>query len=337
MAEQNRIAWQCELNGLAGEEAGTPWNVFVARYLESSAPDLQPASHNLARWVLERFGRLVGPRFLEVIDYAAVDRYRIARRASVSQTTVAKELRTLHAAFSWAVDARLLRENPVGRLRRHGRLPRPDPDAMTDDQIGRFLARLSPEPVWAQAALRLACLWGPRTGELARLLRQDLDLPARVLRIPVVGRRRTKEGRGKSVPLDEETAGLLHELSHRDGPVLYGAADAPFPSERIFRDRLVAQARAVLAAVGVRPRDGHTMMFLRRTAETRMRRRGVPDWMVGAILGHRTSVGEQYYLGMGPDEIARQAGVLARIDPGGVTMGSPDVAGDPPQAEPRLP
>lgn len=344
LAERHRLAWQCQLNGLQGDDAGTPWEDFVRRYLASSAPDLRPASHNLARWVLERFRRAARPRLLEAVDYEMIDRFRIARRAAVSQVTVAKELRTLHAAFSWAVDARLLSENPVGRLRRHGRASRPDPDAMTDDQIARFLARLSDnptgspgEPVWVQAALRLACLWGPRTGELAGLLRRDLDLPARVLRIPVLGPRTTKEARGKSVPLDDETAGLLQELSHRDGPILWGPADAPFRSWRTFRDRLVERCRAVLAAVGVQPRDQHCLMFLRRTAETRMRRRGVPDWMVGAILGHRTSVGEQYYLGMGPDEIARQAGALARIDPSGVTRGSPEAGGGPPQDGPGLP
>jgi integrase len=336
-AERHRLAWQVELNGLGAEADGMPWDAFVSRYLESSAPDLERASHNLARWVLERFGRLVHPRSLEAVDYAAVDRFRLGRRAVVSQTTVAKELRTLHAAFSWAVDARLIRENPVGRLRRHGRAQRPDVDAMSDAEITRFLGQLAGrppvdpgEPVWAQAALRLACLWGPRTGELARIVREDLDLSRRVLRIPVTGRRTTKEGRGKSVPLDEETAGLLQELSHRDGPILWGPPDAPFPSWRVFRDKLVERARAVLEAIGVHPRDEHCMMFLRRTAETRMRRRGVPDWMFGAILGHRTAVGEQYYLGMGPEEIARQAGDLARVAPPGVTRGSPAVAGDGP-------
>jgi hypothetical protein len=48
------------------------------------------------------------------------------------------------------------------------------------------------------------------------------------------------------------------------------------------------------------------MQFLRRTAETNMRRRGVPDWMVGAVLGHGTRVGLEFYSGVSGPEIAGQ-------------------------------
>jgi hypothetical protein len=121
--------------------------------------------------------------------------------------------------------------------------------------------------------------------------------------------------------VDAETGGLLQELSHRDCPVLWGPLDAPFATgggKGGFTRTLGGIARAILEDLGVHPRDGKPLQFLRRTAETNMRRRGVPDWQIGAILGHGTRVGEEFYSGVSGDEIAGQVAQLMR---GFVTRG----------------
>lgn len=310
MAERYRERWQAELNGFGEDAQAATWTDFAADYLASAATGLQPASLRIARQTLARFERLCRPRLLAQVDRAMIDRYRVARAAEVAPRTVLKDLRTLQAAFGWAESVERLERNPVARLRSHGRLARPDPDALSEPETQRFLALLTDEPVWIHAALRLACLWGPRAEELAGILRTDMR--AETLRIPVAGGRRTKEGRGKTIPLDRDTAGLLQELSHRDGPILWGPPAAPFASIRPFLDALRAAARTLLARVGVSPRDGKPLQFLRRTADTNMRRRGVPDWIVGTILGHGTRVGQEFYAGLGPEEIAARAAGLMR-------------------------
>jgi hypothetical protein len=112
------------------------------------------------------------------------------------------------------------------------------------------------------------------------------------------------------VPLDEETAGLLQELSHREGPLLWGPKDGAFGSAEGYLDDLLAAARRILKAVGVEPQDDKPLQFLRRTAETNMRRRGVADWMIGRVLGHGTRVGESWYNGVGDIELAGQVEAL---------------------------
>jgi len=326
MSERHREAWQAELNGFHEDlGAGATWEQLCAGYLAAAAADLKPATVSIYRQVLARFEVAVGPRMLAGVDRRLVETYRVGRLREVSQETARKDLRHLRAAFAWAVNLKMMDANPCVGIR-FGRRERFDVDAMSEDETRRFLASLAREPsgpTWLQASLRLACLWGPRAGELAGILREDLDLAGRTLRLPATRRRGSpKGGRGRVVPLDEETAGLLQELSHRTGPILWGAPDKPFRSAGArggYTRTLGREARRILEVLGVRPHDDKPLQFLRRTAETNMRRRGVPDRLVGEILGHGTRVGDQFYDGRSQEDLARE---VARIMSPWVTRGS---------------
>ncbi len=331
LAERHREAWQAGLNGLPFDDVDgqqrARWADFCDGYLGTAAVDLAPASVAVARQTLKRFADLMRPRFLCDVGAEMLEAYRVRRLQDVGQETARKDLRTLRAAFAWGCRQGWLDGNPCDGIR-FARRDRSDPTAMTLEQTARFLEHLKERPTWVQASLRLAALWGPRAGELAGVLRDDVDFAGGTLRIPATADRTTKTRRGKSVPLDAETAGLLQELSHRDGPILWGPREAPHTSERGFRDALGAEARAIFKAMGVRDGDEQPLQFLRRTAETNMRRRGVPDWQIGRILGHGTRVGEQWYNGIGDDELARQVEHLMR------TTGAPGSPRGPQNAEP---
>ncbi len=308
LAERHRELWQAELNGVsagADEARGMRWSAFVAAYLDSVSA-LAPATVRLYRQALARLERTLGPRWLSDVDRLAAERYRAERGREVAPETVAKDLRHLGAAWSWAIEQGLAEANPFTSRRGRGRRERHDPDALAAGDTDRFLAAIEARPTWVWASLRLAALWGPRTGELAEALREDVEPGA--LRIPArSGRRTPKGGRGRVVPVDETTGGLLQELSHRSERLLWAPEHR---STDQYRQALVREANAILAALGLSERR-HPIQMLRRTAETNLRRRGVPDWMIGRILGHGTRVGEQYYAGLGPEEIAGQ--VLALV------------------------
>ena len=318
-AERYREKWQAELNGLRGAADGqaASWQAFRDGYLEAAAVDLQPPSLAIVRQTLARFESALHPRFLASVGPAEIERYRIGRLAKVSPVTVRKDFAHLRAAWSWAVRLGLTQSNPFDRRWFAGRPQREDPDAIPPARLPAFLAILEGEPTWVQASIRLAALWGPRAAELAAIVRADVDFSGRTLRIPVRRRsgRRTKEGRGKTVPLDAETLGLLQELSHRDCPVLWGPREKPFTTAAGmggYTRTLGAVARALLAGQGYRPADDHPLQFLRRTAETRLRAAGVPDWIVGAILGHGTRVGEASYCGLSAEEVAARVREILR-------------------------
>lgn len=326
LAERHRQLWQAELNGLsagADPARGPRWAAFRDAYRDSVS-DLAPATRALYRQALARLERILRPRWLADVDRAAAERYRAARAREVGPETVRKDLRHLRAAWSWALAQEMVPANPWTETRRRGPRARSDPDALSAAETRRFLVALESRPTWVWASLRLACLWGPRTGELAEIRREDLDLAGHLLQIPArAGRRAPKGGRGRVVPLDAATAGLLQECSHREGPILWGPEHTRAAGTRGYRKGLVEEANAVLEALAL-PRRTRPVQMLRRTAETNMRRRGVPDWQVGRVLGHGTGVGEQFYAGLAPEEIAGQ---VARAMRGWVAPRSPPADG----------
>ena len=322
MAERERELWQAELNGLSGaaEPGATRWSDFRDAYLATATVDLKPPSLAIARQTLARFEAAIHPRLLSGVGVREIERYRVERMARVSKATVLKDFATLRAAWSWAKRQEFTQVNPFDRDWFGGRSQREDPDCIAPEALPAFLSALIEHPVWVQASLRLAALWGPRAGELAGLERGDIDFAGGTIRIPVSrrGGRTTKEGRGKVVPVDDETLGLLHELSHRDSPVLWGSRETPFTTARGkggYTRTLAGICRGILAGLGYHPADDKPLQFLRRTAETRLRAKGVSDWKIGLILGHGTRVGQQHYMGLSPSDVAKQVREEVRSAP----------------------
>jgi len=309
-AERHRHLWQMELNDLlGGDDVPLSWSDFVCQYLEAKEAELAKSSVDMARWYLARFEQLSSPRprRLADVNFRMVEAFRIARLKVVDADTVRKEIRTLRAAFQWAVDLGHIAKNPFARIR-WGRRVRKDVEALSAAARCRFLESLGSEPTWIWASLRLAILWGPRADELATLERADVDFPERVVWIRVKATWTPKAPRSRVLPLDEESAGLLQELSHTDRPILWG----PAPSARAYKERLRGAARRLYDRLGIRqPRK--PLHVLRATADTHMRRKGVPAHLRRAIIGHTSeAVSERHYDGTTPEEAARAVQKMIR-------------------------
>jgi len=313
MAERHRQMWQAELNGLLdAEEAPMTWDDFVSAYLAAKTPELALASVRSARHILASFGDVCRPRLLCDVDRAMVERYKVERLKTRAMATAKKEIRTLKAAVAWAVEVGhvqfALGANPF--LVRFGRREAQDVDAYVPEEAERLLAAAQQAPVWVEASVRLAVRWGLRIGELAALERADVDLAARLVHVRAKAHWMPKSGHSRAVPLDEKTGGLLQELSHRDGPILWGPRDAPQTSAdgtRGYKRMLRLALRDLCQAAGLRvlakPVHG-----LRATAYTNMRRRGVPQHYINLIIGHTSSaVGDAHYDATSFEEAARAA------------------------------
>jgi len=311
-AEKARLAMWLQLNGLdaePGEPEPISWDRFQADYLEAKGVELARATVIEARSVLKRFAEVMAPQHLAEVDRPMVERFKARRLRTCADATVRKDVRTLRAAFAWAVDIGHLETNPAKGIR-FGRRITKTPEALGLEETDRLLEAAAKRPVWVQASVRLAARWGLRCGELAHLERADVDFRHRLVHVQPKEGWVPKAGRARTVPLDEETAGLLQELSHRDVPLLWGPPAEPFTStdgthgyERMLRDEL----RGLYDALGV-PQPAKPVHALRATAETNMRRRGVPAHIRLKIIGHTTAgVGDRHYDGSTPEEVARQA------------------------------
>jgi integrase len=137
----------------------------------------------------------------------------------------------------------------------------------------------------------------------------------------------TDKNPGRVVNLDEHIAGSLQELSHRDVPVLWGPLSAPFHSadgKAGFKRALRKEASTLYARMGLAPRK--PLHFLRATALTNMRRRGVPAWIIRQVMGHTTDrIGDEHYNGVKGPEAAHKAAELMSWVPAAVAGGLPSV------------
>jgi integrase len=137
----------------------------------------------------------------------------------------------------------------------------------------------------------MAAMTGMRQGELLALRWQDIDWPARRVRIRrsfVRGEFGTPKSKRstRSVPLADRVAGELDRL-HQE--TLYRREEElvfahPHTGKPIDRSRLLKRFKAALTRGGVRPVRFHD---LRHTFGTRMAAQGVPMRTLQEMMDHR--------------------------------------------------
>lgn len=299
-AEQIREWWEDVVNERGPKGEAIRWKAFEEEYLEAYKADHARASHHEAKGALKRFREVYGPKFLSDVTPRMVERFKVARFREVAGRTVAKDLRTLHAAFAWAV-------TPMGYLAANpaegvtvGRLSKPEPEVYSPEQTAALLRIASERAAWVEASVRLGAIWGLRAGELAHLELADVDLTARRVRIrPKKAWAPKNPRRPRIVPVDDHTGGLLQELGHGGGYLLRAPGAGETKYLRGLRDAVREIAKE--AGVPVLPKVLHG---LRATAYTAMRNRGVPQHVINAVVGHTTAAVGDYYDGTTPDQAA---------------------------------
>ena len=283
----------------------------VEAYLEDLATRVSPRHVTNSRQALARMLEELGVRRVMDVRPHDVLKARVRLLASgLAPRTANIHVDRLKAALNWAVDVELIAANPILKLKS---LPAGEAQArklrraMSDDEIGRFLAAAEADdranearasgagrepqaPFW-RFLVELGC----RYGEARRLTWADLDLAARTASLRP---ETTKARRPRHLPLPEPLAEALANLrarraSYRGRPVQ--AAEAVFLSPegpelcaptnnamRVF-DRL-------LEAAGIERVDPHGRSLdihaLRHTAASRLARSGAPLAITQRILGH---------------------------------------------------
>jgi integrase len=215
-------------------------------------------------------------------------------RTGRSPKTTLNALGILHSIFEHARREGLVASNPCTLVEKP-RAAQGDPDirflepeevealrrGVPDDDLGRVERRM----------YLMAAMTGMRQGELLALRWQDIDWPARRVRIRrsfVRGEFGTPKSKRstRSVPLADRVAGELDRLHQetlyrRDEELVFAH---PHTGKPIDRSRLLKRFKAALKRGGVRPVRFHD---LRHTFGTRMAAQGVPMRTLQEMMGHR--------------------------------------------------
>jgi integrase len=239
--------------------------------------------HILPRWRDRDFAEITRADVVSLVERLAATRPVLANRVQALVSSI----------FSFAVDKALIAQHPCLRLRKAG-----DEAArkrvLDDDEIRTFWTRVVEPPVSRAVglALRLVLLTGCRPGEIAGLMKSEIELnpqgrPSSVT-IPA---ERSKNGRPHFVPLAPLARGVL-----TDALTLAGGSPAVFPSRsgRVAGHALAVAMARLGKALGAE--DWPTPHDLRRTCATRLSKAGIRQEDVSAILNHtRTDVTGKHY------------------------------------------
>lgn len=274
----------------------------------------------LTRHILPTFG----PLPLERITVAVADRWMLALRASgLSPATVNNCLRCLKKMLTEAVRTGLLRANPlaaVEQLEEEGQ----GKGVPTSDEVRVLFGPGSLERVWrgdllTYTANLLAATTGMRLGEIQALQRSQIgkhSLQVTHAWSRKYGRKSTKSGEERTVPLPPRVATCLAELPGGT-PDWYVFS---LSGERPVNERTITGALyRALAAIGITEakRRERALSFhsWRYYLNTQLQLAGVPLTLLWHTVGHASEEMTRRYTALSPEDLAELARAQARILP----------------------
>jgi integrase len=266
---------------------------LAERYLAEHARRFKRSAdqdeRNLRLHVLPRWGRR---------DYAGIGRADVIALTEKLVTTgkpiLANRVQALVSSiFSFAVDADLIKSNPCLRLRKRGQ-EKAKTRTLSDEEI-RLLWQRAVEPPVSRAvglALRLVLLTGCRAGEIAGMIKAELEFsPGGKLISWTIPASRCKNGRAHFVPLAPLAGEQIAEAL-----TLANGDPAVFPSRagQVTGHALAVAMARIGATIGAE--DWPSTHDCRRTAATRMAAAGIRAEDVRAVLNHaRVDVTGKHY------------------------------------------
>lgn len=242
-----------------------PFGELAALFIADASP--KPYHIDRLKMLLPYFGKAP----IGEITKASVREYRNYRHAkkkSISETTVNRDLEVLRHLLFWAVDEGYLAANPLSRmpLIRERRKPR---SVMSLAEEDKLLAHAAPH---LRALIIFAADSGLRRGELLSQRWEHVDLTRRLL---FVTRSKTAGGEAREVPLTNRLYELLVAAPKNEGLVFQ------------FKGRPLHRIKTAWAGAIRRAQIRYYRFHdLRHTFNTRLMEAGVMQEVRKALMGH---------------------------------------------------
>jgi integrase len=182
----------------------------------------------------------------------------------------------MNTFFDWARSRDIVTSNPCDRVRA------PAAEVVRD----RVLDDGELKAVWAKAealgapfgsVLQLLLLTGQRLGEVAGMRWSELDLAARLWRLP---KERTKNGRAHTVPLSSQALAIIEAMPRIAGSDFVFTTNGRVPVDGFSRIKRILDARLPADMPAWRLHD------IRRSTATGLARIGVDIVVVERLLNH---------------------------------------------------
>jgi len=229
---------------------------------------------------LNNFYDYTGNVFLDEINRATVTKYKSYRIEHVSPGTVDLEMRSLRAAFYYALDAGYIGKNPFSK---YGKLKTKEndlPEFLEIEEIEMMRKAIEKnEDINFRDFFEIALNSGGRRGEILSLEYNDINFKERFLML-----KHTKTGRARTVPMSETLEKILKNLCNesKEGKLFDYHEDTP-----------TKKFKKYLKISGVK-KDLH-LHNLRDTFASHLIMNGVDLLTVSKYMGNSVKIIEKHY------------------------------------------
>jgi integrase len=186
---------------------------FCIDFLDFSDANHARKTTEIYRHTFLRFSKLVPDLSLDEITPHHIDRYKAQRLKQVRPISVNVELRALRSAFNAANRWKLMRHNPCNETTLADVSETP-PLFFSVTDFSRLIENI--REVWLKEMVIFGVLTGMRRGEIINLRWSNVDLKNRVLHIQGNPTFKTKQGKRRTIPLNETAVFLLSSKQGND-------------------------------------------------------------------------------------------------------------------------
>lgn len=234
---------------------------------------------------------------LDQITKGHIEKYKAARAAHVSGSTVNRELALLKSLFNVAIAEGRVTSNPVKAVTFFPETARRQDRILSPLEIEHLIEAAAPH---LRPILATALFTGLRKGDILSLRQEDLDFERHVVRVIM-----QKTGDAVEIPMHPILERILRAVVS-DSPFVFVSEKPARKSGEYTRPTDCKTAFwGALERAGLSDK-GYWFHDLRRTFASTLYRSGVPLLTVSRLLGHRSVKTTERYLGVKLEE-KRQA------------------------------
>lgn len=288
-AEIRRKAKELELTtGKRLFIASAVFDDHLERYLTWHRSEFPDSHYRVEQIATQHFEDFRG-KALSQIDSQLIERWKASRILVVSRESVAKELRTLKAVFSKAVEWGEIEKNPGEYVEAPKSLESEPIHWYTKPQLAKLYKRHHGQ-TW-----KFMANTGLRRKEAQQLRKERVDLKRKTVAVVSSSNARTKSGKWREIPLSDNALAAVKALMRR--------SSTPYVLPRITAPSL---SRAFLTDCKRLGLEG-SLHSLRHSYGAHLVMAGVPLRSLQVLMGHASFKTTEKYAHVGKDHLRAKA------------------------------
>jgi integrase len=268
-----------------------------------------PSTFLLYQRATTLFMALVGDMPLTSLTARHYDLFKSNRMVGLSPHTANMDLRHIKSCLNFAVRWKYLSSSPFNGCKQI-RIPEVPPRYYSREDFGRLIQAIRES--WLKDLVCFALLTGMRRGEITNLKWSNVDIPRRMISIQSDANYRTKMGKRRVIPVNEEGVRLLLKL-RSESTIEYVFS---FKGRKVPGCWATEKLKSYVRMLGLD--DRLNFHSLRHTTASWLAQSGVSIYHISKLLGHSSvQLTQDFYAHMEPEALREGVNLISAEFNGG--------------------